>query len=102
MRKCGVLTALLFVLAACSVNAETVSPEVAISVPDASSDSIASTTADGSVNTDSPSPSTTVAPVAPETPALEQAPAPTMTDAEAEQMKKVSPLYLPYISLVSP
>ena len=63
MRKCGVLTALLFVLAACSANAETVSPEVAISVPEASSDSVASTTADGSVNTDSPSPSTTVAPV---------------------------------------
>ena len=62
MRKCGVLTALLFVLAACSANAETVSPEVAISVPEASSDSVASTTADSSVNTDSPSPSTTVEP----------------------------------------
>ena len=48
------------------------------------------------------SPGLPVAPVAPETPALEQAPAPAMTDAEAEQMKKVSPLYLPYISLVSP
>jgi len=35
-----VLTALLFVLAACNANQETATPEVAISVPEASSDSV--------------------------------------------------------------
>ena len=62
MKKYGVLTALLFVLAACSANQETATPEVAISVPEASSDSVASTDAGGSVTTDLPS--TTMAPVA--------------------------------------